>query len=289
VIAVDPGGVDVEPTDVGIRGTADTLEGVGIAGEHRARPGDDGAQEIGVLVVVGEIDVEPFRDPPVERDGVIVEILVAIHAGPAGVQLPRHIGRIVDHEGDSALARLTAGRAHGGVVVGAGEERAGGIEEGAVVFDVDETADAGDRGGEALVARDDADGELRRGGVGGVVRCERDRGDALGVAVVEPGEAAVEQRVGRDARAEFIAAFAGDAKGHAVVGGEGERAEEPALVLIVGLAPAGVLLVDGGHGNGEFFRDHDLVGAELPAIGGDGAVAHRIADPAAVAVRRGQD
>jgi hypothetical protein len=141
------------------------------------------------------------------------------------------------------VVRRAVGCADGGVVIGAGEVGADGVEDGAVVFDEGGAAVLAAAG---AVARGDAERDHRggrRGGGGG----KRHGTDATGVAVVIPREHFVDARESLDHCALIAAGLAHRLKGHRARGARGHGGKDASLVLKIELPPATVFLVQRGE------------------------------------------
>ena len=275
-----PVAVEVEAAKEGIRRTAEAERAVGFAAQDRARVHHELHREIGALVVVAEVEKKFVRHAPVRRDGVIRERLCAHHAGTGGVVEIRIDARVADAQRAAGAAAGAVRRAHGGVVVGAGEVGADGVEKLAGVFDechamVEPAARA--------IAPGDAERDLRGGGQRGR-RCNRDCIDAARGAVVIPRKHLLRFDAGAHHSGGVAAGLAHQRDREARTRAKQHRRKHALLVLEIEIAPAAVLLIHGGDGGGDHvFLQHRVV-VELGAAATPRAEA--VADVGAVAVGR---
>ena len=276
-----PRAVKIHAADVGVGRATDAERAVGLAAQ-RGRVAihhvHDGTR---FLVVVREVEDYVARRLPVRGERIVVEILVAKHAGTDGVAVERIEFRVVDAEYGRGDAARAVGGADGGGVVTPSEERPDGVEDRVIVFNVNVAVSGAADG---AIATDHAD-QLLRGGGHRVVGHERDGAHAEGLAVVIPREHLFGIAEGADDGVDVAADLAHRGERDGAEWAPRDGAEDAALVLKIKGAPPAVFLVEGGDGDREFVFDDDLVGIDLEALTGPGAEA--VTDGGGVAVGLG--
>ena len=274
-----PIALDVKPAREGIHRAVKAEGGVGLAAESGVVADERAGGERRALGVVGQVEAEFTRGLPVGGERVIVQTLLAERTGAAGIAtlwIEQRIGH--DERGGGAAGRAV-GRTDDGIVIGAGEVGADGVEDGAVVFD--EGRAAVQAAGRA-VARGDAE-RNHRGSGRDSSGSERHRADATRVAVVIPSEHFVDGREGLDDGTLITAGLAHCLEGDGARRAGGDGGEDAILVLEIELPPAAVFLVQRSERECEPVLHEHAVDVEFGATALPRAEA--VAEVGAVAVR----